>query len=404
MMRRAFVQPRGSRSPARDRRGVALVLVIAVVAFASIMGMAILSASSLQAQVKGTTVRGADAQYLAESGVNVALYYLMHPENAPSLNGDGYYPGQSDLALGSDVNGTVTITVSKVSGLNDTYDVTATGSAGPNPDSRTTRGLTVRAYVPSTFVIDKAASFGGNFTVVGDMTVNGDVRADGTVTVSGTVNGSVSATGSNATWSTNPAYPTRAVPAVSQINLYATLSTGSPFYAYQDSNGNTLIGTPQVLGASVTGTLTPAVNNPMNVWYTDDDLTLGDCTINGTIFARGAGRKVTIAGDVIISARSGMPALLVNSNILWPGTGTPKSLTVDGLLWTSGAFMSSSGTAHHCATTVNGALMMASSTPRIHSSYSGTVDVTYNASKVTLPDFCSADKTPQSVTILKWGT
>lgn len=388
----------------RRDRGIALVLVIAVVAMASIMGMAILSASSLQAQVKGTTVRGTDAQYLAESGVNVALHYLMRPEGAPLLNSDGYYPGQSNLSLGSEVNGSVSITVAKVSGLSDTYDVIATGSAGPNPDSRTTRELTVRAYVPSTFVIDKAASFGGNFTVVSGMTVNGDLRADGTVTVTGTVNGNISATGSNATWSTNPTYPTCAVPAVSQISLYTTLSAGAPFYTYKDSNGNTQIGTPQVLGASVTGTLTPAVNNPMNVWYTDNDLTLGDCTINGTIFARGAGRKVTIAGNAIVSAHSGMPAFLVNSNVLWPGTSAAKSLTVDGLLWTAGSFVASSGTATNCTTTVNGALMMSSSTPRIHSSYSGVLNVTYNASKVTLPDFCSANKTPQSVTILKWGT
>ena len=69
--------------PAR-RRGVALMIVVGLLAVVAVLGMAMLSTASLQGLVAEGTTRSAQAQYLAESGANAAMYYLYYPAAAPA--------------------------------------------------------------------------------------------------------------------------------------------------------------------------------------------------------------------------------------------------------------------------------------------------------------------------------
>src|SRR5688500_18904351 len=117
-----------SAAPQRRRRGIAMLLVIAAIAVASVMGLAILSSTTLQGQVVGNTQKSMSADCLAESGINLAMYYLLNPASAPSLNADGYWPGATDYSLGSDFSGTVTIAITRPA--TNTYDITAVGMNG----------------------------------------------------------------------------------------------------------------------------------------------------------------------------------------------------------------------------------------------------------------------------------
>jgi hypothetical protein len=52
---------------------MALVMVVSAVAVAAVLGYALLAATQLQAQAGGNVVRSASADYLADSGVQLAM-------------------------------------------------------------------------------------------------------------------------------------------------------------------------------------------------------------------------------------------------------------------------------------------------------------------------------------------
>jgi len=67
------------------RRGVALLLVLGVVVMASVLGYAMLSSAAMQKQATTSAGAIAGAQGMAESGVNLAIYYLQNPGKEPNF-------------------------------------------------------------------------------------------------------------------------------------------------------------------------------------------------------------------------------------------------------------------------------------------------------------------------------
>src|SRR5688500_14628068 len=65
------------RFRAAPRRGAAMLLVLSVLAVAAVLGYAMLSIASIQRQLESNARRGPEAEGLAESGVNLAIYYLL---------------------------------------------------------------------------------------------------------------------------------------------------------------------------------------------------------------------------------------------------------------------------------------------------------------------------------------
>src|SRR4051812_20757952 len=64
--------------PRTKRHGVSLMMVMAVVAIATVMGMAILASNTLQAEASANQDQAWQADAMAESGVNLGLYYLQN--------------------------------------------------------------------------------------------------------------------------------------------------------------------------------------------------------------------------------------------------------------------------------------------------------------------------------------
>ena len=97
---------RQSRGTVKSRQGVAMVMVLMVMAAAAVMGYALLASATLQGQVANAGIQQVSSNQIAESGVNVAMYYLQYPNNAPSLT-NGYWNGQTGISFGSSVSRSV---------------------------------------------------------------------------------------------------------------------------------------------------------------------------------------------------------------------------------------------------------------------------------------------------------
>ena len=73
--------------PVRRRQGMALVMVITVVAVAAVMGYAMLANNTLQSRVGSNAKLGAQADSLAESGIQIAMYKLQNLSERDVGNG-----------------------------------------------------------------------------------------------------------------------------------------------------------------------------------------------------------------------------------------------------------------------------------------------------------------------------
>jgi hypothetical protein len=387
---------------ARTRHaGMALMMVIFAVGMAAVLGVAILASTSMQSQVKGNILAATQTEYLAESGVQLGMYYLQNPSAAAFLNASGVYAGESSITFGADVPGYVDLTVTTAA--TNTYDITATAHGLHS----ITRDLTARVYVNKKYVQDKALSINGNYTMPDSMTVTGDVRCDGNlnVTAGATITGAVKAiaTTNYPTFTAPEAFPVKAAPSLTEIDIYTTTGAATPYYNYVDSDGTTKIGYPQLLPAVAVGEYLPNVNNPKNVWYTNNATILTDFILNGTLVMRGATRRMGVFGNVQIAARENMPALVLNGPIQFSDDVITRDVIIDGLCWVAGNITTTGTPAMDCSLTVNGAMLFGSSATGVHANYLGTISVTYDEDKVQVPNFSSVGATPQSVKILRWG-
>ncbi len=211
------------------RDGLALVLVLAAIALAAVLGFAMLSGAALQTRTTSNAANSAAADYLGESGINIAMYYLQYPEQAPSLNGSGYWAGTGgDLAVGS---GWVNVTVTRDASNNYTYEIVSIGKMG-NSLTQITRTKQARVYVRYEYKLKYATGVNGstnfytNTSISGDVLCNGDVTVQKTVTITGSC---YCKTGTTVALGTAPAggyksVPTGAIgaPTNADVNMYTT--------------------------------------------------------------------------------------------------------------------------------------------------------------------------------------
>src|SRR5687768_1933711 len=118
-----------TRCPRRRRRGIALLLVLAAVALAAVIALAMLSTSALQAQVSSNAQQHASSEYLAESGMQAALYYLQYPHLRPPAWGTspGFYIKATNVSM-PDSDGRFDVEVTETA-TRDVYLLRAVGRA-----------------------------------------------------------------------------------------------------------------------------------------------------------------------------------------------------------------------------------------------------------------------------------
>ena len=93
------------------RRGIALVLVVTVMALAALLGYAMLSAATLQATASTNAISMAVAQSQAESGIHLAIFYLMNPKDAPTppTMPNYYWAGANNITFATTGSSPVTM-------------------------------------------------------------------------------------------------------------------------------------------------------------------------------------------------------------------------------------------------------------------------------------------------------
>lgn len=376
------------------QRGMALVLVIVVLATAAVLAYAMLATNTLQAQTSSNLLQAANAEYAAESGVNVAMYYLQWPALAPAswTNTPDYTLFATGVPLndGTPVNFNVSATPNAQ--LN-TYTIQSTGypSAGSAFSHLATATVTVnRVQIPG------AGVFGGSITIPSHSNFSNSgvtgavaVQAAGSVSqIGGTITGAISQAPLAAI-----AY---VVPDTSSVNFYGVGVSGGN---YLWSDGVTL-GTPQQIAANnLTSAKVPArlASNPAGIFYHQGNLSItGNVVLNGALIVRGG--TLTVEGSLTINPVAQFPALVCEENVIIEGAG--NSLTANGVAYLGTGFSWAGATAGS-ALVVNGALMMPSGAS-IVASASGTISVTYNAATANVPQLSTFSQPALSVQTNSW--
>src|SRR5207253_2786821 len=132
----------------------------------------------------GNSSRFHAADSLAESGVNLAMYYLQNPSKAPALNASGYWAGTSgDIAIGSSVAGTMNVTVAQDSSDKWAYEVTSVGKSATVNGTQVSRTAQARVYVRSQYPINYTLATAANTTLFSRTSVTGDVLCTKSLTL-----------------------------------------------------------------------------------------------------------------------------------------------------------------------------------------------------------------------------
>lgn len=379
----------------RERRGVALMLVLGVVAVASILSWAMLSSASLRARLDSNVNDSIESKYLADSGISYAMYYLRYPLKSPVALTNGtynkHYGGESNLQLWSDAGGRVSVSVTNTA--QDTFLIRSSSLVNGTVQ---TAEAEVKLLM-SGYVLNSALASGGAIQLPSTVTVSGLVRTVASITDAiGNVLSTL--TGSTITLDVD------AVPGFEQLSLYTetgvTASTGGTDRTYQ-YNGQTYVA--EKAPATITGTLStsrPALN-PGNVWYTDADVTLNGATINGTLIVRGNGKSVTLQGTNTVSARvSALPALVVRKDLVFShGTLTPAKLAATGVVYVGKELKSSGSTLLAKGVTIDGSLLLGDGSPKIDASI-GPISLSFNAAVSAVK--LKPDDVITGITVNRW--
>ncbi len=380
---------------AATRRGVALLLVLGVVAAASILGWAMLSASSMHAQVNENVSDSVASKYLADSGVSYAMYYLRYPEKSPvALTAGTYnnhYGGEYGLTLWSDAAGPVDIVVTNTA-LN-TYLIRSTSIV--NGITRLSEAEVVTTTTG--YKVETAASFGGPITLPSAVSITGLVSTVGTVlNAVGTTLTSLG--GSSITVSAS------ATPKLSEILLINETGIVAP--SGGDDRTYTIDGVTYVAEkapATITGPLLtsrPALN-PANVWYSDGTVELNGATLNGTLVIRDASKSRGLTGINTITAKSTkLPAVIVAGDTKQKHqTLKASKLTVNGVAWIGGSITESGTSLTAGFFNVQGSLLLGSTSPSISSG----IDPMTIAHTVTVRDVkLTESNTITGITVTRW--
>jgi hypothetical protein len=382
----------------RRRTGLALVLVISVLAFAAIIGFAMLSTASMQAQTTLNSNLALSADALADSGVDLACYYLINPAKAPkAVPVGGFYDGGT-ITFGSKMPGSVDLTITQLASDGD-YKIVSIGRASTSPGRSIAHTVTATVHVNSGYQVKSIVAFSGNGTLPLSATVNGDIQANGILINLGIVNGNV--------LSPNPVQGTGSIlgglVAITPNNntpipTPVTLRSFST-YSY---NGNTY-SAGVITGLPTGTTLGPTISNPAGIYRYSGTLTMNhNVTINGTLIVENGDLNISGGGNAITPA-DGFPALIAKGNVWVRGTllpsNSPRDLTVNGLAWLGGS-LKYSGLLSNAFFAVNGALQFGNS---------GTVDTLFipplrvnkNANKVAGLNIDSTVP-PASATVLAY--
>ncbi|MFB3891503.1 MAG: PilX N-terminal domain-containing pilus assembly protein [Phycisphaerae bacterium] len=378
--------------PRTKPKGFALILVMLLVAIAVVLGVSYASVASLKAAGSDNYANASRAKYLAESGLQHAMWIVQNNPNllanssAAAPLGPYYLDSTNDRyvfygAADPLVPGRFVLTAKGIAGT-----VTQLASASVLRSAASTISFSRNMMV-------KMAStwLPGCLTVNSDLYVQGSLvnfaRIHGNVAASGTLTDSLGLiSGTKAPGTAGITMPTITRDSYKNYTLYGVACTKT------DMTGAVFNSTdPLTNGGAVSATnpggvvyLTKAVVSlPSNFNFTGTLVTDGDLILNGS--------------NINLTAVDGFPAIMAKRILVAPNA----RVTVNGgVVVDNGIVPSASGSAGS-VTTVNGPLIGNSSTGYDYY-LTGTHTLNYNASRSQLLDMANPNGGVSTVTLQTW--
>ena len=296
-----------------------MLLVLVVVAAGAAIAAAFLNSASVRVLTSGNAVDYAKAEYLAESGLSEAAYFLQKPDPTQS---EGFWPGVAERHIDGSAN------YYQVSVNKDDNDATLlhavstahlVGAAGeilafslerrfPKPGPVFTHDLMADhdLFIPANLTLNGNSYAAGNMTNEG--TINGDAEATGSIVNGGTITGEI-------------------LPNSASIYIPACPLEYPVTYTYQGTQYQTTTITSGTL-QGISWTSAPA-DNPMGVYIRYGDLEFeGGNTIVGTLIVTGQLTITVQNSESSITANPGFPAIVAQNNMILQQGGS--TLTING--------------------------------------------------------------------------
>ncbi len=339
-MRNSYVQP-----------GFAMLLVLIIVAAGFILSVAYLSVASVQVQVSRNYQSLARARYIAESGLEHALYILrFSPEDLEDSDvsplGPFYVDGSSD---------SYTIIAQEDSETPGLYRLT---TKAVTAYAKRTSSVTVYRTDGSKTSLDYGVLVDGeHIWLPTDLTINGDVHVNGELNNRAVINGDVSATNGlsdplgRIDGSASGNAEQVSVPEI-RYNDYLEYTIGSGDYeAVEFTKRNFVSNDPLANGGAVTpdnpGGVVYLKPSSGNTVYLRNNLNFtGTLVIDGHVQLEG--RNITL------TAVDGFPAIVATGAI--KVTNLSKNVTINGAV-AARYGMLPWGSSRRSSTTINGAII-----------------------------------------------
>jgi len=381
-----------------QRRGISFMMVTAVVAVASVLGLAILSSSTLQSEASGNQELGIHADGFAESAISVGLYYLENLNDSskcpmPTLANPGGTYTKTGQPLGTGVPGTYDLTIKRISDTR--YTVTGTGyaTASWGTVSRTLSADVDVNYFPFALCATNASTLLTStlpaVTSSGGTSILGDVYSNGPLKVNATVTGNIFAGGLiSGLLKTITGVLCTLIPNTASVNHYPTYFYKGVKYTAQSVTLVTDIpATPNV------------TTNPAGVYVCAGTLDLtGNNNIKGTIVTSGGALRISGTGNSI-TPTAGFPAVVVDTDITFKATGS--TVDIQGLAYIGGK-VTRSGAYTGCKLNILGGLLYGGSST-ISLDATVALQITHDRAKASIPSLLtSGTPQPTSVSIVSW--
>lgn len=369
--------------------GFALLLVMMLLAMSVVLGLSYLSVASMKVASSSNYVTSAKAKYLAESGLEHAMYLVQSKASLGSVSsplGPFYIDNSQDNY----------VLYGQTTGVTGQYHIVATGSSGKI--TQVSEALVSLSASPTISINQGLLLSTSMDWLPCSLTVNGDIYVNGSLWNNADINGKASATGciidlfhmiqNGVTNNASPVAP----PALAGSDYQDYVLYNTTYHAV-DLNSKTLNN-----GDSLTNGGAITSNNPAGVINgkgSGKKLTLShDVNFVGTLIVD---KDLTIDGaNVTITPVAGFPAIVADRILL---TNNAR-VTINGAVISNQGFVASDCDGSPCSrSTVNGCLV---SNGGYDTYLGGSHTLNYRADLSKLYDVRSNSSGPSTIKIDGW--
>lgn len=326
--RTSLIESSRPRSPL-SRRAYVLIFVLGLATIACSLGIAFIHANNTAMPAAMNRYYASRAQYLAESGFDLAKHYLLYPPT--SVPFDGFWTGGNLISIDGG-NDFTNVMVTKDAKHPLGYRVFAVGAANDSAgELRSKKGVQADVILPSPnmwninyALVGRAATL----SIPTAVTVTGNLHGNGAVTGLGNCTGEVSAsltalwTGGGPPTSVKSLQPTVTLPQSANSPYLTYKIRGRTYTAYQYT-ANRMSATDAV----ALNQIDMSATNPGRVIQTPSGnfRIQNGAQVNGTILVTGGNLEFELG--IVVTAQPNFPAVICTGNIEARGNGDGISAT-----------------------------------------------------------------------------